>query len=611
MLVSQNLEQGYYMFPVRPGEVNYLSGTMGELRSTHFHTGLDIKTSGITGLPIYAAADGYIMRAKVSLNGYGNALYMVHPNGTITVYAHLKSFQKDIADFVYKEQYKKETFAVDLTLAKDKFTFKKGDVIALSGNSGSSSGPHLHFEIRDKNHKVLNPLKYGFDEIKDNLAPTLGKLAFVTMDKNSRINGMFGRFEFNIIEKDGTNVLEVPVTLFGNIGVEAYAYDKLDGARNKNGVLVQTLMFDYFPIFNQNIERIDFSKQRNILKHTNYKRSKEGGRRFNKYYVDDGNFLNYYETNELNGVLSIFDPLEHSIDIQLEDSYENIVQYHIPLNDAGYSKNLTQKNMYFLNKRGFDLRKNTLELVSDGKEASCFARIFMGGEEFLYSHAYKADGKYFYLWDLNAGLPDSANVCGKSLVFNFNKAIPSEQKIDYSSESFDLSLPTYGLFDTLYMRYTKTLDTFKNLEYFNFQHPDIPLRQSATLTLKPSLEYDKKRSAIYAVGSKNRLGYMGGDWKNENLVLKTRDLIKYTIATDTIPPEVTRLKTSNGLRLKIKDSMSGIHSFRAEINGKWLLMDYEPKSGVVNSDKKIPLKGKITFVIKDNAENFSRVEFSF
>jgi len=611
MLEAQDIEKGYYMFPVRPGEVNYLSGTMGELRSTHFHTGLDIKTSGITGLPIYAAADGYIMRAKVSLNGYGNALYMVHPNGTITVYAHLKSFQKKIADFVYKEQYKKESFAVDLTLEKDKFTFKKGDVIALSGNSGSSSGPHLHFEIRNKNHKVLNPLKYGFDEIKDNLAPTLSKLAFITMDKNSRVNGMFGRFEFNIIEKDGVNVLEVPVTLFGNIGVEAYAYDKLNGARNKNGVLVQTLLFDYFPIFNQNIERIDFSKQRNILKHTNYKRSKEGGRRFNKYYVDDGNFLNYYETNELNGVISIFDPLEHSIDIQLEDSYENMIQYHIPLNDAGYSKNLTQKNMYFLNKRGFDVRKNTLELMSDGKESGCFARIFMGGEEFLYSHAYKSDGKYFYLWDLHAGLPDSANVCGKSIVFNFNKAIPSEQKTAYSNESFGLSLPTYALFDTLYMRYTKTVDTLRQLEYFNFQHPDIPLRQSATLTLKPSFEYDRKKSAIYAVGSNNRLGYMGGDWKNENLVLKTRDLIKYTIAADTVPPEVDRLKSSNGLRLIIKDKMSGIHSYRAELNGKWLLMDYEPKSGIVSSDKKILLKGKVTFVIKDNAENFSRVEFSF
>ncbi len=611
-LLAQSIEKDYYMFPVRPNEVNYLSGTMGELRSTHFHTGLDIKTSGITGLPIYAAADGYIMRAKISLGGYGNALYMVHPNGTITVYAHLKEFQKEIADFVRTEQYKKESFAIDLTIPKGKFSFKKGEVIALSGNSGSSSGPHLHFEIRDLNHKVLNPLSYGFKEIVDNVAPVLSKIAFVTMDEYSRVNGVHGRFEYNVIELDGEMVLEKPITLFGNIGVEVYAYDKFDGAKNKNGILLQTLMFDYEPVFSQNINEIEFSKQRNILVHTNYKRSKEGGRRFNKYYVTDGNLLQYYNTNNTGGIISILDPLEHSIDIQLEDSYHNVVQYHFPLNDAGYSKELSDKNMYFLNSRGYDVNENMLEMMSDGIEGNCFTRIFVKGKESLHTHAYTAESRHFYLWNLDVGIPDSADVCGDELIFNFKKTIPSEQKITYSNESLSLSFPKYALFDTLYLQYQKLIDISKQIEYFDFPHVTTPLRQSASITFKPELDYNHEKSAVYAVGSKGKLTFVGGEWKENTITLKAKALIKYTISSDTIPPKITKLKSAKSvLRFKIKDDKSGIHSYRAKLDSKWLLMRFDAKRGVITSDEKVKLSGKFTLVVKDNAKNYARYETNF
>lgn len=609
---SQTIEKGYYMFPVRPGEANYLAGTMGELRATHFHTGLDIKTSGITGLPIFAAADGYIQRVRVSLSGYGNALYMVHPNGTITVYAHLKEFQEDIANFVRSEQYKQESFPVDINIKKGRFSFKKGEVIALSGNSGSSSGPHLHFEIRDLNHKVLDPLLYGFKEIKDAIPPTLAKIAFVTMDKDSRVNGMFGRFEFDIIKRDKNYTLEVPVTLFGNIGVEVYVYDKFDGARNKNGVLSQTLMFDYEPIFSQDIDRIEFNKQRNILSHTNYKRSKEGGRRFNKYYVDDGNLLDYYDTNGQGGIISIFDPLEHSIDIQLEDSYQNVVQYHLPLNDAGYSKNLARKDMYFLNKRRFDVRGNTLEIIGSASEEDCFARIFIEGEEYLYAHAYRAEGKYFYLWDLTTGLPDSANVCGENITFDFKKMVPAGQKSIFTDQSVDINFPKYALFDTLFLQYEKTEDSLNKKEFFHFKHVDIPLRQSANVLFKPKWSIDTGKSAIYAVDGKGRMAFVGGEWEGGNIKLKTKDLLNYTIATDTVPPKIRRLKSSKAkIKLKIEDEMSGIHSYRAELDGKWLLMSFDAKSGILLPDPKVKLQGKFTFVMKDNANNFTKYETVF
>lgn len=609
--LAQVVEPGYYIFPVRPGQENFLSGTMGELRSTHFHTALDIKTSGITGLSVFASAGGYIQRIKVGIGGYGNALYLKHPNGTTTVYAHLKNFHSDIGDYVRKEQYKKESFTVDLYPPKDKFLFGKGDVIALSGNSGSSSGPHLHFEIRDPNNSILDPLKYGFTEIKDDLPPVLQQVAFVTMDKESRINGMYGRFEFKVMEVNGGYELEDPVTLFGNIGVEVYAYDRFNGAKNRNGIVKQTLFFDYAPLFNQNIEKLSFNKARNILVHMNYKRMKEGGRRFNKYYVSDGNLLDFYDLEGDRGVIQIMDPLEHSMDIRLEDSYGNVSQYHFDLNDKGYIKNTAFKNMFFLKSQSFDAGEKTLEIMSDTDSRDCFAQIFVQGVEHTIRHSYRADGRNFYLWQLDNGIPDSAKICDKIVQFDFQDMIPSNQRITYQHRDFDVEIPKYALFDTLFLRYQKSYNTTKNEEYFEFLHPDVPMRQSAEITLKPEYAYDISKASVYSVNSKGIKRYVGGEWDEGTISFGARDLVKYTIAADTIPPKVRRLKsTNNQLKFKLSDERSGVHSFRAELDNEWILMRFDGKSGALLSDEKLTLKGVFTLVVKDNANNFTRLEIT-
>ena len=147
-------EFGYFIFPINPGVRNTLAGTMGELRSTHFHTGIDIRTGGQQGLSVLSAAEGYISRIKVSGSGYGNTIYVLHPNGKTTVYAHLKSFRADIEKYVKDAQYKKESFEVNLFPKANQFVLVKGDTLALSGNSGSSGGPHLHFDIRDENQNL-------------------------------------------------------------------------------------------------------------------------------------------------------------------------------------------------------------------------------------------------------------------------------------------------------------------------------------------------------------------------------------------------------------------------------------------------------------------------
>jgi hypothetical protein len=279
--------EGYYQFPIRSGVQNFLSANMGELRTYHFHAGIDIKTQGTQGLEVYAAADGYISRIKVATGGYGNALYILHPNGTTSVYAHLQKYNQAIAEFVVKAQYDRKSFEVDIYPEKNGFRVKKGEVIGYSGNSGSSQGPHLHFEIRDNQQRPLNPLKYKFSEIKDNIAPEVRKIVLRTMDKNSRINNQYGRFEFPVLKQGTRYTIPLPITAYGNIGVEILTHDKLNGANNRNGVPCMELSLDEKRVFQQNLQRFKFSETRSILIHTDYRTAREKGQRFVKMYIDN------------------------------------------------------------------------------------------------------------------------------------------------------------------------------------------------------------------------------------------------------------------------------------------------------------------------------------
>ncbi|MBL7918333.1 MAG: M23 family metallopeptidase, partial [Bacteroidia bacterium] len=168
-----------FVFPLQ--EPISLVGNYGELRPNHFHAGLDFSTQGRTGLPVMAAASGYVSRIKVSAVGYGKAVYITHPNGKVTVYGHLTSYIPEIAIIVKSAQYKNESFEVELLPGKDEIKIKAGQIIGYSGNTGNSTGPHLHFEIRDEiTETPINPLLYY--KVPDTYKPTITHLGLYNME---------------------------------------------------------------------------------------------------------------------------------------------------------------------------------------------------------------------------------------------------------------------------------------------------------------------------------------------------------------------------------------------------------------------------------------------
>lgn len=587
---QQNKQSTDYLFPINPGQQNYLAGTMGEIRSSHFHTGIDIKTGGRVGLPIYAVEDGYVYRAKMSAGGYGNAMYLLHPNGHYSVYAHLQKFEPKLENWVTKQQYQKESFEVNLFPQKDQFAYKKGDIIGYSGNSGSSSGPHLHFEIRNANNEPMDVLTLGFDEIKDTRAPVVKKIAFVTLTEDARVNGFFGRKEFELSRQNGSFRPSIPIHLSGKIGIEIYSYDPMDGIPNKNGIAKTTLKVDDRVLFQEHKTSLSFSKQRTALVHYNYSANKKGSKRFNKLYVVDGNDQTFYPKK--NNGIHFTD--QSTIEIITSDSYGNTSTTQVDLSQEDHKTKprLTSsidRQDHFLH---FKSRNPSSLKINKWKELAPYAK---SGEDL------------YYVWNLQHGMPSLVTIDKDTIPSNLVGSIPSGQKIAYVQEEFELEAKQRSLFDTLYLAFEKEYDSANNLECFHFKNAIDPFRANMALTLKPEKEYHVD-AAVYSVFGK-RYGYQGGKWNGNSITFNTRDLVNFTILRDTVPPEVQPTTANpNKLSFKIEDNLSGIKSYNASIDGIFVLMYYDPKRKALWSKKlneNLPFSGKFLLEVTDNSNNIT------
>lgn len=313
----------------------YLSGNFAELRSTHFHSGLDFKTQGVTGKKVYSVAEGYVSRIKVQSNGYGYSVYVNHPNGYTSVYAHLLSYSEKIGEYVKSYQYRNKRFELDIYPGKEELKLTRGEVIGLSGNSGSSGGPHLHFELRkSSNQHPVNPLKYTF-EVKDRLPPRVYNLYLYPVDGEgkNRITGTSKRIP---LVKKGDGYVPagrlIPAA-GGTFGLGVEVYDFTDGSPNRCGVYSIKTYHDQVLKYHFQTDEFSFAESRFIHAHTDPVLKVNENKRVHLLFLKPNNSLSLYPYTDNNGLMEAVPGDTCQIRIEIHDYHGNAT--YIELQVAG------------------------------------------------------------------------------------------------------------------------------------------------------------------------------------------------------------------------------------------------------------------------------------
>ena len=601
---KQSYPIGYYQFPIRPDQVNSLAGGLGDLRTNHFHAGLDIRTEQREGLNVYAAAEGYVYKVAIQRGGYGNVIFLRHPNGQTTVYGHLLKFASALGDYVRAEQYKKQTFEIDLFPEPEQFTFKKGDVIALSGNTGGSAGPHLHFEIRDSKDNYLNPLYFGFKEIKDVTPPKFVSVAVRPLDINGRVNGQFDRKAFYPEkQKDGSYRIKAPITATGTIGIDLLAHDQMTGTGFRYGLQCIEIKMDGAETFSYNMEMFPNAATRDYNNLIDYETEQVTGQRFLKCYVPDGNVFDLYKTGFYKGKLFIGDTLSHQINIRISDSYENSSELNFTIKGESVQTKPTvfdaDVNPEWVRA---DIQENTLKITAKNYKSTVpEATIYVSGKEVKQEPDFYVDDAAIFLTDLRKYIPDSVKV-GTSIAKTYiRKSVLPGVVSGYNSEKWSVDFNENSLFDTLFVTGQR------NFNALIINNAGIALRNFAKLSFRPEyVPENKTYSHVYRY-LEGGYQFVGGTWTSDQINFQTRELGTFVVKTDTILPKVRLLESSKSrIRGYVWDIMSGIDHLSAHVNGEWVLLNFDAKKGYFWSEKldeSKPFEGELTLGVTDRAGN--------
>jgi murein DD-endopeptidase MepM/ murein hydrolase activator NlpD len=328
--IGQSYPKGYFRYPLDiPPKLN---ANFGEMRPNHFHMGLDLYTNKRENLPVYAAADGYIARVKVEAGGFGHALYINHPNGYTTLYAHMNAFPPEVEAWIKAEQYKKESWSVELEAKPDQFPVRKGQVVGQSGNTGASQGPHVHFEIRDtKTEKCLNPLLFGFP-IPDNLPPDLTRLALY--DRNQSIYEQ--RPQLVALKKAGPGYVAGLVRVHTDkVTLAMQATDRMTNVPNPNGIFSISVEDNGRPVGGFRIDRVGYDETRYLNAHIDYANKLAGGAYLQNIFPLPGDRLDIYDRKGGANYISLKDTLSHDIRLLVRDAYGNTSTLSFGLQRAG------------------------------------------------------------------------------------------------------------------------------------------------------------------------------------------------------------------------------------------------------------------------------------
>ncbi len=533
--------------PIKPPFL--FAGDFGELRPSHFHSGLDFRTQGQTGMPVLAVKEGYISRVGISPTGYGNALYMNHPDGTTSVYGHLQRFDPKLQEYVKEKQYDRESFPINITLSSGEFHFKKGEIIAWSGNSGSSGGPHLHFEIRDtQSERAINPLLYHMG-IKDNSAPKIVALFAYPLTENSNVGENRSKKRFDAVPVPGGYRLKnnAPIELYGKIGFGIQAEDYFNGTGLKVGIYSATLFCDGKEVFGFKMDHISFDETRYANSQADFEEYILTHRWIERLYRQPGNYLDIYNAPKSSGILTLEEGNGHEFEIVVCDAFKN---------------------------------KASLKFRSITKKSKQPVKSKIFSKKFLFN---------------------------ESNIFENNKIrieIPKGALYDNLGFIWKASGQPAGCYSELHQVHTKL----------------IPLQKPYSLAIKVdhlpgSL---KNKALIVMINDKAKKEAIGGEYSGGWVTAKTSRFGNFAVAVDTTSPLITPLSIKDKkiltdplkVQFKIADDLSGIKSYRGEIDGKWVLFEYDAKSGILSYtfDKKRITFGKshlFKLVVTDDRENSS------
>ncbi len=511
---SQNYDKNYFRLPVNIPV--HLAGNFGEIRTNHFHSGIDIKVPFV-GLPLYAAADGYISRIRKSADGYGNALYIDHPNGLRTVYGHMHKFKKDIEKYAEAVEYKENKFEITLYPDSTKFKVKKGDLIGYAGNSGRSYGPHVHFEIREADKDIpLNPELFNFP-IKDNIKPKIFYAEIVPLKKNASVNEKYEKQKFKTYYKNGKYYIPKIVKTKGDFGIAINANDYMNSVRNTQGIYSVKMFVDDTLYFSYQLNKISFYKTRYVNSFVDYAERQRTKKNFQKLWKEPGNHLNIYKITENSGIISFSDNKIHKIKIQLTDCYNN-------------------SSFLFLRIKGGKPDKT----MPDKKET-----VFKFDED-----------NYFVKPDFRASIKKGSLYTNTEVNFS-----------SYPQKS--------DLYSDIYRLNSYLIPAHENI-YYAIKPKNLP----KNLISKALLININKNGNYYSIGGTLVNGFIAGKCKCFGKFAVAVDTTPPVIELEKNIPE-NNYSDINQISFKISDNLSGIKSYNVTVDKKNIIFEYDAKNNKI------------------------------
>lgn len=522
---AQSYPQKYFRNPL--GFPMELTANFGELRSTHWHMGLDLRTRQRVDQPVFAAASGYISHVGIRSMSFGRFMIIRHPNGYSTLYAHLNRFFPELEQYVLQEQHEKQTWSIELGFNENQFPVNQGDQIGLSGSTGSSQGPHLHFEIIDtRTGRSMNPLLFGFD-LKDDIPPVITKLAVYNREKSTL---MQEPLVINLV-KTGRGYITRPERIRvknQKISFAFSAYDKVNGGVGKEGIFAATLFVDHVAQVGFLLDNLTYPESDYINAHTDHLSRNRNGESFQHLSKLPGYRGPVYTEYSGNGVLHLKDTLPHTVRIDVRDAYDNLSQLFFEI----------------------QYQPDSVKTLSSEKR-------------------------------LRVLIPRLVSIIEEN--------------------HFEVYIPETGLYDTIPYFYSRqnNFSPGSVSDLHRFSDPEYPLHGFIAVRIKPTRELgrEERKKVVMTRESGGQISTRLAEWQSGWFAAEFGAFGNFQLFIDTIPPQINApakgtdtldLSSLKQIIFTPKDP-SGIRSFRAELNGKWLMfLNDKSRNFVYQFDEQFP-----------------------